>query len=78
MMSVCRTLSLGEADSAPGAASPEGEETGWGAGRYLPPRGFERMAFLALVALVLGLKALTIYHFRADADETQHAHVVWE
>lgn len=45
--------------------------------RYLPARGFERMAFITLAVIVLGLKALAIYHFRADSDETQHAHVVW-
>jgi hypothetical protein len=83
MMSLHRTLSRGEADSPPGPASLNAEPAqpgavaGWRE-RYLPPRGAERKAFLALVALVLGLKVLTIYHFRADADETQHAHVVWE
>jgi hypothetical protein len=45
--------------------------------RYLPAPGFERNAFLGLVALVLALKAMTILHYRADSDETQHAHVVW-
>jgi hypothetical protein len=45
--------------------------------RYLPARGFERTAFLVLAAAVLGLKVLAIHNFRADSDETQHAHVVW-
>jgi len=45
--------------------------------RYLPPRGFERTAFLGLAALVLALKVVAIYHLRSDSDETQHAHVVW-
>ena len=45
--------------------------------RYLPARGFERKAFLALAALLFGMKTLAIYHFRVDSDETQHAHVVW-
>jgi hypothetical protein len=45
--------------------------------RYLPAPGFERKAFLALAALIFILKVLTIIHFRADSDETQHAHVVW-
>ena len=44
---------------------------------HLPPRGFERNAFLALTALVLALKVLAIYHLRSDSDETQHAHIVW-
>ncbi len=45
--------------------------------RYLPARGFERTAFLVLVALALAAKVLAIFHFRSDSDETQHAHVVW-
>ena len=49
---------------------------GWIA-RRLPPAGFERNAFLFLAVLVLVLKAVTIHNFRADSDETQHAHVVW-
>ena len=68
-----RTLNQEEADSALAPPSPV---VRWKE-RYLPPRGAERKAWLVLVALVLGLKALTIYHFRADNDETQHAHVVW-
>ncbi|HEX4085885.1 MAG TPA: hypothetical protein VHY22_13310 [Chthoniobacteraceae bacterium] len=44
---------------------------------WLPPRGFERIAFLVLIALTLALKVLAIQHFRSDSDETQHAHVVW-
>ncbi|MGA3171024.1 MAG: glycosyltransferase family 39 protein, partial [Chthoniobacteraceae bacterium] len=44
---------------------------------YLPPRGFERVAFLVLAALILALKVVAIDHFRVDSDETQHAHVVW-
>jgi hypothetical protein len=59
------------------SATGEAHTTGWWE-RVLPPAGFERKAFLALAVLLLGLKALTIYHYRADADETQHAHVVWE
>jgi hypothetical protein len=81
MTSLHRTLSRGEADSPGGVAPCEGEPAqagvaGWW-DRYLPPRGLERKLFLALVALVLGLKVLTIYHYRADADEPQHAYVVW-
>jgi hypothetical protein len=72
-MSLFRTSSQGESDSAPGP-SQAGE--GW-MDRYLPARDFERKAFLALAALLFGLKALAIYHFRVDSDETQHAHVVW-
>jgi hypothetical protein len=45
--------------------------------RFLPPRGFERNAFLVLSVLVLALKVVAIYHLRSDSDETQHAHVVW-
>ena len=45
--------------------------------RYLPPKGFERVAFLILAALLLWMKVLAIRHFRSDSDETQHAHVVW-
>jgi len=45
--------------------------------RYLPPKGFERAAFLILAVLLVVLKALAIRHFRSDSDETQHAHVVW-
>jgi len=44
---------------------------------YLPAPGFGRKAFLGLWALVLVLKVMTILHYRADSDETQHAHVVW-
>ena len=33
--------------------------------------------FFALCAAVVVLKLVAIYHFRADSDETQHAHVVW-
>ncbi len=43
----------------------------------LPPRGFERKAFLFLAALVAVLKVMAILHYRIDSDETQHAHVVW-
>ncbi|MGA3171025.1 MAG: glycosyltransferase family 39 protein [Chthoniobacteraceae bacterium] len=43
----------------------------------LPAPGFERKAFLWLVALVLVLKVMAIIHYRVDSDETQHAHVVW-
>jgi hypothetical protein len=64
----------GEGDgTVPGKATAAG---GW-IDRYLPARGFERVAFLVLAAMVLGLKILAIYHFRSDSDETQHAHVVW-
>jgi hypothetical protein len=45
---------------------------------FLPPAGLERKFFLALVVIIMAVKAITIIHFRADADETQHAHVVWE
>jgi hypothetical protein len=45
--------------------------------RYLPPKGFERIAFILLAVLLVGLKVLAIQHFRSDSDETQHAHVVW-
>ena len=45
--------------------------------RFLPPKGFERISFLVLAALLLALKVLAIQHFRSDSDETQHAHVVW-
>jgi hypothetical protein len=45
--------------------------------RHLPPRGFERTAFLVIAGLALGLKILALYHYRIDSDETQHAHVVW-
>jgi hypothetical protein len=74
MMSVPRTMSQGDADSSLPAKSRAAE--GW-MDRYLPARGFERIAFLVLGAMVLGLKILAIYHFRSDSDETQHAHVVW-
>jgi hypothetical protein len=47
------------------------------AARYLPPKGFERIAFIILAVLLMGLKVLAIQHFRSDSDETQHAHVVW-
>jgi hypothetical protein len=60
---------------SPDRTSRQGD--GW-LNRHLPPRGFERGAFLALAALVLGLKVMAILHYRADSDETQHAHVVWE
>jgi len=50
---------------------------GTGVRGYLPARGSERKAFLALWALVLVLKGFAILHYRADSDETQHAHVVW-
>jgi hypothetical protein len=60
-MSLYRTTSGGEA----------------GGCKYLPPRGGERTAFLGLAVILAALKVLTIYHFRVDTDETQHAHVVW-
>lgn len=70
-MSPSRTLSQGDAEAAPGGPWARWKE------RFLPPRGAERIVFLILVALVIGLKVLTIYHYRVDSDETQHAHVVW-
>jgi hypothetical protein len=69
-MSPYRTLSDNADASAGGVCAGEGCE-------YLPPRGVERRLFLGLVALLAALKVLTIYHFRVDTDETQHAHVVW-
>jgi hypothetical protein len=45
--------------------------------RYLPPKGFERIAFIVLAILLVAMKVLAIEHFRSDSDETQHAHVVW-
>ena len=62
----------------PGEAQPENHDLpgGW-ASRYLPPSGFERYAFLFLMALLLALKIKAICHYRTDPDETQHAHVVW-
>lgn len=45
--------------------------------RYLPPKGIERKWWLFLAALLVVMKVLAIYHYRADSDETQHAHVVW-
>jgi len=45
--------------------------------KYLPPRGYERTAYLVLVALLMALKVVAIYRYRSDPDETQHAHVVW-
>jgi hypothetical protein len=62
---------------SPEAPTPPVEAgMGW-VERYLPPRGFERISFLALAALALAMKVLAIYHFRSDSDETQHAHVIW-
>jgi hypothetical protein len=76
MMSFNRNLSYGDGDSPVPAARAEQRE-GW-MDRYLPPRGIERVGFFVVVALTLALKVLAIYHFRADSDETQHAHVVWQ
>jgi hypothetical protein len=73
MMSPDRKLSQADADSP---AGPPQARPGW-IERHLPPRGFERAAFLILVALALALKVLAIYHYRCDSDETQHAHVTW-
>ena len=70
-MSLSRTF-LPEEAASPAAPAPAGGRWGW-----LPPGGFERKAFLVLAALVLVLKGLVIVHYRADSDETQHAHVVW-
>jgi hypothetical protein len=77
-MSLYRTFSQGDAESSGDVACPEGapRQPGW-IDHYLPPAGFERKAFLFLAALVFALKVLTIYHYRADPDETQHAYVVW-
>jgi hypothetical protein len=72
MMSLYRTLTPEPAASQATTPAPAWWE------RLLPPAGSQRNAFLVLLALLLGLKVLTIYHFRADADEPQHAHVVWE
>ncbi len=63
-------------DQAEAPAGTQRPADGEGRG-YLPPRGGERTVFLILAALLAVLKVLTIYHFRADTDETQHAHVVW-
>src|SRR5579862_2818049 len=79
-MSLDRTPS----DAQGGASAPAPEQgqaqpalhEGW-MDLHLPARGFERKAFLVLAVLVLVLKVLAIYNFRADSDETQHAHVVW-
>jgi hypothetical protein len=60
----------------PGIGSAAGNPRQGGFG-YLPPRGFERTAWLILGALLLGMKVLAIDHYRANEDETQHAHVVW-
>jgi hypothetical protein len=81
-MSLDRTLNEKSADSPIGPASaeaqPEKQQAGEGwMGRFLPPRGFERKAFLVLTALVLVMKVLAIQHYRANEDEMQHAHVVW-
>jgi hypothetical protein len=66
-------------EDAPSPAGPAAQQArGSWLDRFLPARGFEGAAFLVLVALVLGLKLLAIYHLRSDSDETQHAHVVWE
>ena len=76
MTSPHRTSSLGEADPPDAPARGETPSEKW-TDRYLPARGFERKAFLALAALVLVLKVMAILHYRIDSDETQHAHVVW-
>ena len=71
-------MSPDESNSSWGATGNErGLPPGGWMDRWLPPTGFERKVFLWLAAIVLGLKVLAIYHFRADSDETQHAHVVW-
>jgi len=71
-MSLYRTLGNGGEPSTDDVRPGEG--MGW---KYLPPKGPERVAFLVLATLLAALKVLTIYHFRVDADEPQHAHVVW-
>ena len=79
IMNLHRTSSEPGTDSSAdraGRARPAEARQEW-LDRHLPARGFERTAFLALGALLLGLKVLAIYHFRADSDETQHASVVW-
>jgi len=47
------------------------------AGHYLPERGWERTAWIALFATLVVVKGMAIVHYRIDSDETQHAHVVW-
>ena len=43
-----------------------------------PPRmRADRIIYIVLWAVVIVLKGVAIFHFRADSDETQHAHVVW-
>ena len=75
MTSPHRTLTH-RADSPGGPGAAEALPEKW-TDRYLPARGFERKAFRALAALVIGLKVMAILHYRVDSDETQHAHVVW-
>jgi hypothetical protein len=77
MTSDSRTLSAERATEGVRAESEGAKKGGW-AGRYLPPAGLERKLYVGLWVVLLAVKALTIYHFRADGDETQHAHVVWE
>jgi hypothetical protein len=77
--SLSQNLSREETEPTPPAKDAAGavpSGAGW-MDRYLPPRGFERVAFLILALLVVSLKVLAIYHYRSDSDETQHAHVVW-
>jgi len=77
-MSLYRTLSDGEVETlVPPLEEGVQKMRREGAAGWLPARGFERICFLIVAALVLGLKVLAIYHFRTDSDETQHAHVVW-
>ena len=77
MISPDPTYSRGESNSPIGTAAAETVAgRGW-MDRFLPARGFERIAFLVLLAFLMGLKTLAIYHLRVDSDETQHAHVVW-
>lgn len=46
-------------------------------GKFLPIPARERVAWIVLFVILMTLKCLAIFHFRADSDETQHAHVVW-
>jgi hypothetical protein len=82
-MSLYRTLNPGEETDSPSpgpspAPSPLPAAPGaaW-LDRILPAPGFERSAFLLLSLALFALKILAIHHFRADSDETQHAHIVW-
>jgi len=62
-------------DDPPASPRPPAQSS-WG-GQFLPDSGPGRIAWIALFTILLVLKCLAIFHFRADSDETQHAHVVW-